>query len=337
MLVQDPPISSDDSEETVSDPPRSSRSRSAAAPKVSTVTRAKARVSPRGTSAAEEAVIVIEDSPPSTQQPASLALEARQPATTALAAIISAESAQTAVAQGPALRQQPLHSKLDQSKDDRSQLQHHTAPAALPEDGAQPGGINNVGAAELVAEADPPEAAQRDEHHTAAAAVDDDASQRNAETSAAPLGEVAVEALGSVYVSPNSSLPEQGEIATPHLRQRDCEPAMEKPASCIAAERGKSTSNDGATRRDEQKQQDASLPGEGTRAIGDCSGGDAPFKSSRLPANPIGAGESLNGWDDQGFGVEMDGPGMSDSCGYGGSNTIIPDTEFAIRSAHFRV
>ena len=329
--AQDPPISSDDSDETVSDPPRPDRSRPGAAPKASTAAKArgKVRVPAKKSSIAEGAVIVIEDSPPNTQQPATLAQEAGQPATVASVAINFAEPVQPAASRGSPVSQQPSSRRMHQTqgatpalqKDDGFRPQHQYASSGGPVGAAPQRGISAWSTPGLVARADPLEASQRNQLCTGAAAVNTDPSRRSVDRRATPLSGAAMESPGSVYASPSSSLSEGGGAAAAHPGQGCDESTGGKHGSYMTAGPAEEvTREDSALWRDTEKQKDASPPGVGNRAVGDSTGGAAPMKGDRLSADPEGA-DVLNGWDEQGFGVEMDGPGLSDSWGYGGNDT----------------
>lgn len=294
ILVQDPAISSDDSEETVSDPPRSGRSKATAAPRASTAAKARQQAKPsaKKTLAEERAVIIIDDSPPSTQQPSSLAQKVREPATTKVAKPSSrapAESAQPAEPLAKPSCQDCLPVRGDEAgaakpltrEGDKIQRQRNGISSLPVRDAAQQREIKSQHEAKLEARAHEP--AERHQHAAKAAAVGKGESRRDPEANAAPVSKTTAESPGSVYASPSSSLPGEGEEATtaaPDSR-RCIESREEQPGLCNRAEPAGRT---------------------------DLGGG-------------LAAADALGGYDGQVLETEMEGPGLSNSWGYGGKDS----------------
>lgn len=295
----------------MSDPP--STSRRTAAPSAGTARQSRQQVkapSKKGT-AAKGAVIVIDDSPPNTQQPASLAQAARESLATNLAMPLSQLHARTTQLQA---ERQSIKSRKGQREaaKPQSQPQHAQASSAAARGAEQQRSSKQHDAAELPARTAPPEPAERDCRNSGWVFKSD--VDKSAEACASPVRGAAADSPGSVYASPSCSLPEEDNDAT--FAGQRLESLKKQPNSFIAF----SSATEDA---DEAANLAAANSHEPRDKVVQDAFGAAHVQGSSIHSDLVGAYDAKQ-WNDQSLG----NADFSDSWGYGGNTLSISCVQY---------
>lgn len=292
----------------MSDPP--SRSRRTAAPSAGPARQSRQQVkapSKKGT-AAKGAVIVIDDSPPNTQQPASLAQAARESPATNVAVPLSQLHAKTTQLQAERQSMKSRKGQREAAKP-QSQPQHAQASSASAKDAEQQRNSKQHDATELLARTAPPEPAERDCRNSGWVFKSD--VDKSAEACASPVRGAAADSPGSVYASPSCSLPEEDNDAGQRF-----ESLKKQPNSFIAFSSATEDADEAANLAATNSHQPRD------KVVEDAFGA-AHVQGSSIHSDLVGAKDAKQ-WNDQSLGKAD----FSDSWGYGGNPSSISYVQY---------